>query len=184
MFKKLATILTVLVVTLVLPLGVVHAQDTSTSNDYQYLYSTQDTSGSTDTSTTTSAEDAAAAAVGLLFGGVFLVVGLVFALVGYIYSGLTLMATAQKLNVPNAWLAWIPLANLYLMTQCAGLSPWTMLLILVPFVNFIYAVYVYMKISERRGFNQLLGLLILVPVANLIWMGVLAWGKPSAATAA
>ena len=181
MFKKFAAILTVLIVSLLLPLGVVHAQDTSGN---QYLYTTTDSLGTTTTTTTTAAQDAVTSAAALIFSGVFIMIFLFVGLVAYVYGGLTLMAIAQKLNVENAWLAWIPIGNLFLMAKCAGLSAWSALLLFVPFVGFFYIIYVYMKISERRGYNQWLGLISLVPVVGFIWLGVLAWAKsPSDGTA-
>jgi hypothetical protein len=96
----------------------------------------------------------------------------------YIYFALTLMVTANKLGVKNAWFAWIPILNIILMFQCAGLSPWLFLLMFVPFVNIILMIVAYMKIAERRGFESWLGILMILPVANLIIPGYLAWGEP------
>lgn len=96
----------------------------------------------------------------------------------YIYFALTLMVTANKLGVKNAWFAWIPILNIILMFQCAGLSPWLFLLMFVPLVNIIVLVYAYMKIAERRGFESWLGILMILPIANLIIPGYLAWGEP------
>ncbi len=96
----------------------------------------------------------------------------------YIYFALTLMTIAKKLDVKNAWFAWIPILNIILMLQCAKLSPWLFLLVLIPFVNIIIMVYAYMKIAENRGFESWLGILMIVPVANLIIPGYLAWGEP------
>ena len=96
----------------------------------------------------------------------------------YIYFALTLMVTANKLGVANAWFAWIPILNIILMFQCAGLSPWLFLLMFIPFVNIILFVYAYMKIAERRGFESWLGILMILPIANLIIPGYLAWAEP------
>lgn len=96
----------------------------------------------------------------------------------YIYMALTLMVTAKKLDVKNAWFAWIPILNIILMLQCAKLSPWLFLLVLIPFVNIIVLIYAYMKIAENRGFESWLGILMIVPVANLIIPGYIAWGEP------
>ncbi len=143
----------------------------STEYDYDDIYST--------TSDLTDEEAAAAAGLALLFGGVWLAIFGAISLVSYIYISLTLYITAKKLKSENLWFAWVPLLNLYLMCKMAGLSAWSMLLWLVPLVNVGYAVYLYMKIAEKRGFPNYIGLLILVPALNFIIPGYIAWAEPS-----
>ncbi len=107
----------------------------------------------------------------ILFDGL---AGLVY--VGaYVFGALCLMLIAKKTDTPNAWLAWIPIANLYLMTEIAGVDWWWMILCFVPFVNLIAMVYLWMKISEARGQSEFLGLLILVPCVNLLFIAYLAF---------
>ncbi|KKR05970.1 MAG: hypothetical protein UT34_C0001G0010 [candidate division WS6 bacterium GW2011_GWF2_39_15] len=160
--------------------------DTTTSTDDSYNYDWETEWNTTwndlnNTETTTDLTDEEAAALGVfatMFGGAMLVISLVFALAGYIYYSLTLMVTAKKLNVPNTWMAWVPIANVFLAIKCADQRAWTFLLFLVPLVNLGYAIYIYMKIAERRGFQSWLGLLMLVPIANIILPGYLAWAEP------
>ena len=115
---------------------------------------------------------------GLAALGIFAGIWLIMMLPLYIYFALTLMTVANKLGVKNAWFAWIPILNIILMFQCAGLTPWLFLLMFVPLVNIIVLVYAYMKIAERRGFESWLGILMIVPIANLIIPGYLAWAEP------
>ena len=42
----------------------------------------------------------------------------------YVYSAMALMTIARKTDTPKSWLAWIPLANLYLMTCISRISGW------------------------------------------------------------
>ncbi len=132
-----------------------------TSYDYEYN-TTTDLSGAE-----------AAAAIGIILG-----IWAIVLLPVYIYFALTLMVTAKKLDVSNAWFAWIPILNLILMFRCAGLSPWLFLLFFVPLANLIVMIFAYMKIAERRGFESWLGILMIVPIANIIIPGYLAWGEP------
>ena len=61
-----------------------------------------------------------------LLGGLLIALVVVLLIV-YIYSALALMAIAKRTKTKNAWLAWIPIANIYLMTQIGGLHPaWTL----------------------------------------------------------
>ena len=134
--------------------------------DDDYLYTTMETTGVDD------------GMVGLAALGIVLGVWGIIMLPLYIYFALTLMVTANKLGVKNAWFAWIPILNIILMFQCAGLSPWLFLLMFIPLINIILLVYAYMKIAERRGFESWLGILMIVPIANLIIPGYLAWAEP------
>ena len=125
----------------------------------------------------TDEEAAALGMFGLVFGGAMLVFALVAGLISYVYFSLTLMVTAKKLNMPKVWMAWVPIAQFFLLNNAAGLSSWMTLLWLIPGVNIFYATYVYVILSEKRGFNKWLGLLVLVPVVSWIYMGYLAWGE-------
>ena len=121
------------------------------------------------------------------FFGVMVVVGIVF----YIYMALALMFTAKKLNDPQPWLAWIPVANFVLMARLAKMHWWPVLLIIgfiIPILNFIamIAFTVYMviwqwKICEARNRPGWWVILQFVPFIGGIWTlvmwGILAWSE-------
>jgi len=102
-----------------------------------------------------------------------------------------MMRTAQRLNIENAWLAWIPIANIYLMSQMAGMHWWPILLLIasfIPFIGFlatialaIFSLVWFWKICEHRNRPGWWALLILIPLFNIIWLiivwAILAWGK-------
>ena len=94
----------------------------------------------------------------------------------YVYSALTLMLIAKKTNTSNAWMAWIPILNLYLAIKIAGKSIIWLLLFLLPFVNIVAAVVIWAAIAERRGKPAWWGLLMLLPIINLVIIGLLAFG--------
>ena len=113
-------------------------------------------------------------------GTVFII--LAFSALLYVYSSLALMTIAKKTNTQNPWLAWIPIVNIYLMTQIAGVSGWFTLGILLAFIPIVGGiavtaggVYLWWKIAEARQKSGALSLLMLVPVANLVVIGILAW---------
>ncbi len=115
----------------------------------------------------------------------------VIAIALYIYMGLTVMKTAKRLNVEPAWLAWIPIANLYLILKMGKQPSWTMLLLLsglIPYIGIIgsIAFMVFMilamwKICEARQRPGWWAIITIVPVVGGIWSlimwGILAWGK-------
>ena len=131
---------------------------------------------------------AAIASAGVLAAimGVMLIPALVIGLGTYVYTSLAYMEIAKKLNHPNSWFAWVPILNLVLILQLADMSPWLILLALVPGVNAVAMVVIsvmsMMKICERRGMDKNLGFLMLVPVANLVLPGILAWKKDTGNT--
>lgn len=138
---------------------------------------------------TTSEEELAGLAA--LFGtgalaltGVVLTTSLIFALAVYAYTSFATMKIAQKLEVENAWFAWVPILNIVLLFQMGDQNPWLILLALVPVIGglaiAVLSVIAMMKICEKRGYEKLLGLLTLIPLANFVLLGVLAWGKKKA----
>jgi hypothetical protein len=79
---------------------------------------------------------------GLLFFA--LVCGLVF----YVYLALALQTIATKTGTPNAWLAWIPIGNIILMLNVAKKPLWWFLLFLIPLVNLVMAIIVWMGVPK------------------------------------
>ncbi len=118
-------------------------------------------------------EEGRTAAIAAL--GAFFLVILFFALAMYVYVALALSTIAKKTNTENAWLAWIPIINIVLMLNIAKKPIWWIILFLVPFVNIVIAVIVWMAIAEARGKPNWWGILTIVPVVNLIVPGYLAW---------
>jgi hypothetical protein len=109
-----------------------------------------------------------------LLGG-FLFLFCIILLVAYVYHALALQTIAQKTNTENPWLAWIPIANVILMLNIAKKPIWWIILFLIPLVNIVFIVLVWMGIAEARNKPNWWGILVIVPVANIIVPGYLAW---------
>jgi hypothetical protein len=127
--------------------------------------------------------DAAAAGIMAVFAGMLMIV-LVIVLIIYIFMAVCLMKIAHKTNTQNAWFAWIPILNVVLMLQIAKKPVWWIILIFIPFVNLVWIVLqvlVWMAISKECGKEEWLGILILVPVANIIVPAYLAFSGNGAA---
>ncbi len=102
----------------------------------------------------------------------------------YIFFALALMSIANKTKTKNAWLAWIPIANIYLMTQIARLNGlWTLAILvsIIPIVGGLVfmgvSVWWWWRIAERRNRPGWWGILMIIPIVNLIIVGLLAWQK-------
>jgi len=91
------------------------------------------------------------------------------------------MNIAKRLNEENPWYAWIPILNVVLLFRMGDQNPLLILLVLIPGIGAlvvgILSIIALMNICEKRGYDKLLGLLALVPVANIVLLGILAWGK-------
>jgi cytochrome bd-type quinol oxidase subunit 2 len=107
--------------------------------------------------------------------GGFMVVFLIIGLAVYVYMALALQTIANKTNTENAWLAWVPIINIILMLNIAKKPLWWIILCLIPIVNIIVIVIVWMAIAEARGKPSWWGILFIVPVVQVIVPGYLAW---------
>lgn len=123
----------------------------------------------------------------LLFGGAMLFVSIVVGLGSYIYCSLALMKLAKRMDYDNAWFAWVPILNMVLLFQLGDQNPMLLLLLLIPGVGAVVvgvlSIIALMKICEKRGYDKALGLLVLIPVASYVLLGILAWGKKEPAVA-
>ncbi len=121
------------------------------------------------------AQDDASKAVPALLAGGFMMFFLVFALAMYVYVALALSTIAQKTNTENGWLAWIPIANIILMLNIARKPIWWIVLCLIPLVNIVIFIIMWMGIAEARNKPSWWGVLMIVPVVSIIVTGYLAW---------
>jgi hypothetical protein len=85
------------------------------------------------------------------------------------------MTIATKTNTPNGWLAWIPIANLFLTLSIARKPVWWFILMLIPLVNIVVFILVWMGIAEARQKPNWWGILVIVPFFGLIVPAYLAW---------
>jgi hypothetical protein len=107
-------------------------------------------------------------------GGTFMFFLLVVAAI-YVYSALTMQTIAEKTNTENPWLAWIPIANIILLLNIAKKPIWWIVLCLIPLVNLIVFIIVWMAVAEARGKPGWVGVLLIVPVLGALMPGYLAW---------
>lgn len=131
--------------------------------------------------------------VGTIFaamGAIFLI-ALIPIIAIYIYLVVCMIYIAKKTNTPNGWLTIIPFVIPFKLSKFAGMSYWWGLLSFLPILSFgnrpLYAIFMlvtvaigiywWVRICERLGQPKFLGLLMIVPVANLVLMGYLAFSN-------
>ncbi|MCX5709455.1 MAG: hypothetical protein NT088_01835 [Candidatus Omnitrophica bacterium] len=105
-------------------------------------------------------------------------------LVLYIYSSICIMFIAKKTAKTPAWLAWIPIGNLFLLCKVAGISYWWLLLLLVyivpiagPLIFLAFCGYLWYKVALARNKPGWVGILWVIPIVNLVVMGYLAFSE-------
>lgn len=98
-------------------------------------------------------------------------------LVVFLYIAFCLMTIAHKTGTSHAWMAWVPILNLYLVCKVAGKPGWWMILLMIPFVNIVFGIIAWMRIAEARGFASFWGVLAIIPLANFVAQGYMAFGE-------
>jgi hypothetical protein len=101
----------------------------------------------------------------------------IIALVVYAYFAYSIQKIADKTGTDNSWMAWVPILNVFLLLQIADKPLWWFLLLLIPLVNIIVTIVVWMKISEARRKASWIGVLMILPFFNLIVPGYLAFSE-------
>ncbi|MGF1489973.1 MAG: DUF5684 domain-containing protein [Prochloraceae cyanobacterium] len=100
-------------------------------------------------------------------GSIFL--NLIFVLIGYIFSSFCFQKMLEKVGEPNAWFAWIPILNNWITYKAGGQSPWWIIGLFIPFVNFIAAIVLliaFVNIINKINKNPWLILLMIIPLVN------------------
>lgn len=84
----------------------------------------------------------------------------------YVIFSIALFVISNKLGLDMAWLSFVPIANAYQLTRCAGVNPLWLIGVLIPCVNLFVMVYLWWQVGERRGKPGILSLLLIVPIVG------------------
>jgi hypothetical protein len=104
---------------------------------------------------------------------------LLFALFGYLFSSYCFYTIYEKLGEQNAWFAWVPILNNWIMYKAGDQSPWWIVGLFIPLVNFVALIFLLMaliKIVEKLGKSPWLILLMIVPLVNFVVLYNFAFG--------
>jgi hypothetical protein len=112
---------------------------------------------------------------------------IIFWVVFYLFVAYCLARLAKKFGMPMGkafiW-AVIPIANVFLLLKLAAKPMWWFILLLIPIVNIVISIMVWMSICEKLGKPGWWGIIIgLVPIVNIIFFLILVFGKGEAAPA-
>lgn len=108
-----------------------------------------------------------------------------FAIALYVYTAFAFMEIAKKLKYDKPWLAWIPVANIFLIPILAK-KHWAWgFMFFVPFAGFVFLIIWTWKIFELRKYPGELSLVLIgitIPfvsffalIAYLVILGFVAW---------
>lgn len=75
---------------------------------------------------------------------------LVGGLAGYVLSAFALWGMLGKAGLPK-WGGFVPFYNLYLTVKMAGYNGWMFLLFLIPVVNFVWGIFVALRLGKAFG---------------------------------
>ncbi len=119
-----------------------------------------------------------------------LIFGLFVFLVIYLFTAFAFMNIAKKMSMDKPWLAFIPVANLYLVSKMAKMHWWPILLMVPAFIPvlgsifsialsvfvtiWLWKIFVYFK---KPGWWVLLQYIPVVNIAYFYMLGKIAWGK-------
>ena len=99
----------------------------------------------------------------------------------YVFCAYCLARIAVKMGMPMGssfiW-AIIPIANVFLILKLSTKPMWWFILMLIPIVNIVISILVWMAIAERLGKPGWWGVMIgIVPIANIVFFLMLAFGE-------
>ena len=99
---------------------------------------------------------------------------MIFALAIAVVSIVAMWKIFTKAGKPG-WAAIVPFYNIYTEFEIAGMNGWMFLLLLIPFVNFIVMIMLYLKLAKAfgKGTGFGIGLIFL----NFIFTLILAFGS-------
>lgn len=99
-----------------------------------------------------------AAAAGIGIGAI------IFGLIIYLFVGFCLYKIFQKAGVENAWGAFIPIYNYYLLTEVVKVPWWWTILCCIPYLNFLVFIYLFYRLSKFFGKDWVYVILIFLVI--------------------
>jgi hypothetical protein len=106
-----------------------------------------------------------------------IVFALLIGLAVYVFFCFCYKRICEKCAVTPGVLIWIPIAQLVPLLQAAKMPVWMIILLLIPLVNIVVFLMMWVKICQARGKSGWLVILLFVPIVNLIFIPYLAFSE-------
>src|SRR5690349_710618 len=118
-----------------------------------------------------STHDVAATGVSLIM----ILFGLAVGLALYVFFCYCYKRICEKTGNDPGILIWIPILQLIPLFRAAGMSAWMILLMLIPIVNIVIFVMMWVKICSALGKTPWLVIMLFIPIVNIIFVPYLAF---------
>jgi hypothetical protein len=119
-------------------------------------------------------DQSSSSGIGGLIGGL---VSLVVAVGVYVFFCYCAKLICEKAGHQPGVLIWIPIANLIPLLTVAKLPLWFIILFLIPIVNFICFIVLWVKVCQARGKPGWMGILMILPLVNIGMILYLAFSE-------
>jgi len=121
------------------------------------------------------------------FGGM-MIFAIVIGLAAYVFGALAWMKIGNSLRYEYSWLAWIPVANMFMIAILGDLPVWLPIVLIVgyfiPFVNIlagigwlVVMIYATLNIARKLGKPEWYCVGIVIPLLNLWVMYDMGWNS-------
>ena len=84
----------------------------------------------------------------------------------------------QRFDLDHKWMAFVPVLGFFVLTSAAGLTHWFVLVIFIPFINWLVAPILFTRICRATGQNEIKGWLTIVPILGWIMTWAIAYDAP------
>ena len=106
-------------------------------------------------------------------------ISFIVGIAAYIFSSYCFYKIYQRLGEPNAWFAWVPILNNWIMYKAGDRSPWWIIGLFIPLVNIVALIVLliaFVNIVKKLGKNPWLILLMILPLINFVVLYNFAFG--------
>jgi hypothetical protein len=98
----------------------------------------------------------------------------------YLFFCYTCLSLCRKIGKKPGLLIWLPVLKTFPLLDAANMPAWLFLALLVPGLNLIVAGVWCVKIAKARGYGAGPGILLMLPILNVLVFLFLAFGGGTA----
>lgn len=95
----------------------------------------------------------------------------------YVFICYCLKLICEKTGESPGALIWIPIVQLIPLLNVAKMPTWYIILLLIPVVNLILGIIMWVKICQARGKPGWLAIMMFVPIINIAFIPYLAFSE-------
>lgn len=108
-------------------------------------------------------------------GALFMLISVIIALGVHIFFAFCLKRICEKAGSQPGVLIWIPILQLFPLLQAAGMAAWMFILFLIPLVNIVIGILMWVNILKNMGKHPAMVIVLMIPFVNIIYLIYLAF---------